>query len=273
MDAAGRITTLQVLCPCGKSFTNVEAYLGHKRLCANHQEGKNIISMTPSSKRRTAKVSSRASIPASTPKKILCPCGQSFTTEKNLQNHLRYSKTHQAGKPRPGFAPKGTAAISVPITAPHSYPTSIPLASGLVPATISSPVTSLIPCTCGQAFETQRVLDLHKRDSQYHGRQGDKFLTQNEEDNSLVSAFASLGLESGSTHVSPLVARFACVCGRTFICKKAPAKHEQETGRLACREEGERREKMVKTPRPQYQDHEDLRDIAAIFARQCYRGE
>jgi hypothetical protein len=268
-DTAGRISTLQVLCPCGKSFKNAEAYLGHKRLCATHQEGENNIFMTPSSNRRAATVPARASVPASTPKKILCPCGQRFKTERKLENHLRSSKTHQAGKPRTGFTPRSTTSVSVPITASHSSTTSISPALGPVPGTISSSVASLIPCTCGQAFETQRVLDLHKRDSPYHKRQADKSLTQNQqEDNSLASSFASLNLESVSTQPWPLVARVACVCGRTFTCQKALAKHKQEKGRLAWREKEEKREKMFKMPRPQYQEDEELRDRAAIFARQ-----
>ncbi|KAF1844474.1 uncharacterized protein K460DRAFT_369324 [Cucurbitaria berberidis CBS 394.84] len=230
--------------------------------------------MTPGSNRRAATVPARASIPASTPKKILCPCGQSFTKERKLENHLRYSKTHQAGKPRTGFTPKGTTPVSVPITAPHSSQTSISSGLGLLPGTISSSVASLIRCTCGQAFETQQVLDLHKRDSLYCGQQADKSLTQNkQEDNSLVSSFASLNLESVSTQAGPLVARFYCVCGRPFTSQKALAKHKQEKARNVWREKGERREKMVKTPRPQYQEDEDLRDRAAVFARQYYGGE
>jgi hypothetical protein len=186
---------------------------------------------------------------------------------------LRYSKTHQAGKPRTRFTPKGTTSVSVPIMPPLSFPTSISPDSGLVLGNISSSVASLIPCTCGQAFETQRVPDLHKRDSLYHG-QADKSLTQNqEEDNSLISSFASLDLKSVSTQAWPLVARFDCVCSRTFTCQEAFAKHEQEKGRLAWREKEEKKEKMFNTPRPQYQVDEYLRDIAAVLARQYCSGE
>jgi hypothetical protein len=273
-DAAGRISTLQVRCPCGKSFENADSYLEHKRLCAIHQGADNSISMTPGSNRRAATVPVRASVPASSPEKILCPCGQRFTTEKKLENHLRYSKAHQAGKPRARFTPKGTTSVSVPIMASLSSPSSISPALGPVLGTISFPAASLIPFTCGRAFGTQQVLDLHKCDSLYQGRQADKSLIQNqEEDNSLVSSFASLNLKSVSTEAWPLVARFACVCGRTFTSQKVFAKHEQEKGRLAWREQGERREKVFKAPRQQYQVDEDLRDRAAIFARQYTSGE
>jgi hypothetical protein len=157
-DTAGRISTLQVLCPCGKSFKNAEAYLGHKRLCATHQEGENNIFMTPSSNRRAATVPARASVPASTPKKILCPCGQRFKTERKLENHLRSSKTHQAGKPRTGFTPRSTTSVSVPITASHSSTTSISPALGPVPGTISSSVASLIPVPADRPLRRNEYL-------------------------------------------------------------------------------------------------------------------
>jgi hypothetical protein len=269
-DETGITSTKKVFCPCGNSFPNAGTYLGHKRLCANHQNMESIISTNPSSNRKTATAppAARASILASTSDKILCPCGQSFTTEKKLEKHLRYSKTHQTGKPRTGSTPRGTIAVSVPITAPHSSPTPISLALGLVPPTISSPVTSIVPYTYAQAFETQRVLDLQKRDSLYHRRQGDRLLTQNQEDdNTLVSSFASLNLESVSSQARPLVARFSCVCGRTFICQEALTKHKQDERR---REKGERRDKMFMTPRPQYQEDEGLHAMVALLARQQY---
>jgi hypothetical protein len=65
-DAAGRISKLQIFCPCGKSFENTDSYLEHKRLCAIYQEGRKIISMTPSSNLSAATVPARASIPAPT---------------------------------------------------------------------------------------------------------------------------------------------------------------------------------------------------------------
>jgi hypothetical protein len=140
-------------------------------------------------------------------------------------------------------------------------------ALGLPPA-ISSPVTSIVPYTYGQAFEIQRVLDQQKRDSLYHRRQGDRLLTQNQEDdNTLVSSFASLNLESVSSQARPLVARFPCVCGRIFICQEALAKHKQEVGWW---EKGKKRDKMFITPRPQYQEDEDLHVMAALLARQQY---
>jgi hypothetical protein len=269
MDAAGRISTKKVFCPCGKSFPNADTYLGHKRLCANHPETESIISTNSSSNRRTATAppAARAPILASTSDKILCPCGQSFTTEKKLEKHLRFLTTHQAWKPRTGSTPKGTIAVSVPITAPHLSPTPISPALGLPPA-ISSPVTSIVPYTYGQAFEIQRVVDQQKRDSLYHRRQGDRLLTQNQEDdNTLVSSFASLNLESVSSQARPLVARFPCVCGRIFSCQEALAKHKQE---VRWWEKGEKRDKMFITPRPQYQEDEDLHAMAALLARQPY---
>jgi hypothetical protein len=66
--------------------------------------------------------------------------------------------------------PKGTAPVLVPLTAPYPPPTSTIPALGPVPGTVTSSVlsvASLIPRTCGCAFQTQRVLDLHKCDSLY----------------------------------------------------------------------------------------------------------
>jgi hypothetical protein len=273
-DAAGRISKLQIFCPCGKSFENTDSYLEHKQLCAIHQEGRKIISMTPSSNLSAATVPARASIPAPTPKEILRPCGQSFTTKKTQEKHLRYSKTHQAGKNRTGCSPNGKLPVSVPAMAAYSSPTTISPALGLVPDTISFSVAAIIPYTCGKASETQPLLDLHERDSLYHRRQADKSLTQNQEENNfLVSSFASLNLASVSTRARPSVARFICVCGEAFTCQKDLAKHEQEKRRLVWPEKGQRRENMFKTPRPQYQPDEDLRNLAAILARQCYEGE
>jgi hypothetical protein len=82
-DSAGRISTLQVRCPCGKSFENADSYLEHKRLCAIHQEGGNVISMTPSSNRRAATVPARASVPVSSPKKILCLVDRALQPKKS----------------------------------------------------------------------------------------------------------------------------------------------------------------------------------------------
>lgn len=221
----------------------------------------------------------RSSPPAeATAQKIQCPCGKSFPNEKKLESHLWYSKTHQTGKTRSGYAPKGRTLVSVPPGAPHSPPTSIPpSSSGLSPGTIPLSmfsVASLIYCTCGHAFETQRILDLHKRDSLYHRHRADKSLTQNrQQDNSLVSSFASLKLEPMLSQTGPAEARFTCLCGRTFTNQQGLEAHRAEKGRLSWPDNGGTGEAKFKTARPQYQMDEYLRDISAALARQSDGGE
>jgi len=343
-DAAGRISTLEVRCACGKSCENAKTYFRHKLFCGTHQK-ENVLRTTPSSDRSFAIVPARASISASSPKpvacwcgrtfknhhalrqhgcycavykqqtnahstssdpsqvlelnssadsapasgersippakftvtKTQCLCGQSFANEKALNKHLRYSKTHQVGKPGSSSISKGKTPGSVPFIVPHSPPTPIHPASGPVPGTIPSSVlsrASLFTCTCGHAFETQRVMDLHKRDSLIHKRQAEESPTGYEQwDDSLVTSFASINLESVSTRIMPSGARFSCICGCIFIDQKALEQHKQDARRHAWQVKGERREKKFKTPRPQYQKDEYLHDMAAVLARQYCGGE
>ncbi|KAH7078944.1 hypothetical protein BKA63DRAFT_507443 [Paraphoma chrysanthemicola] len=198
-----------------------------------------------------------------TAQKIWCACGRKFANEKRLKEHLRYSTTHEAERLGSGSTPKGRTSVSVPFTAPQSNPTSTPLVLGPVTGTIPSSVltvASLISCTCGHTFETKRILQLHKRNSLYHKREADKSLTHyQQEDNSLVSSLASMRLEPVSTQAGPSIARCAS--------KKAPEK-PKEKGQLARPGKEERREKPFRTPRPQYQEDEYLRDMSAALARQ-----
>jgi hypothetical protein len=170
-------------------------------------------------------------------KKIHCPCEQSFANEKALNHHLRCWKTHQAGKPMSASKFEATTPGSVPFTTPHPSPTLISPASGPVPGTVpfsALSLASLFPCTGGHAFETQQVLDLHKRDCLYHKRQADQSLTQKEQwDDSLVSSFAFLNLEPVLTRAKPSVARFDCMCGRMFTNEKALEQHKRDARRLA----------------------------------------
>ncbi|KAH7108867.1 hypothetical protein B0J11DRAFT_449437, partial [Dendryphion nanum] len=172
---------------------------------------------------------------------------------------------------------KGKPPDSVPFMVPQSPPTPIHPASGPVPGTIPSSMLSralLFTCTCGHAFETQRVMDLHKRDSLFHKRQAEESPTGYEQwDDSLVTSFASINLESVSIRIMPSVAGFSCICGSIFINQKALEQHKQDARRYAWQVKGGRREKKSKSPRPQYQKDEYLHDMAAVLARQCCGGE
>lgn len=276
-----------VACLCGRTFKNHHALRKHGCYCTVHKQQLNAHSASSDPSQVLELNSGAGSVSAAgerpippaefTAKKIQCPCGQSFANEKALNKHLRYSKTHQAKKPESSSTSKGKKPGSVSFTVPHSPPTSIPPASGPVPGTIPSSVLSLaplFPCTCDHVFETQRVLDVHKCDSLIHKRQTYESPTRYEQwDTSLVSSFASTNLESVSTQVMPPVARFAYMCGRIFINQKEFEQHKQDTRRHAWQEKGERREKIFKAARPQYQKDEYLQDMAAALARQGYSGE
>ena len=286
MADAGKIPTLKVRCACGKSCQNAEKYFQHKLVCGIHQKT-NVPSASSDPSQALELNSGAASMLAAeerpipsaefTAKKTQCPCGRSFTSEKALNKHLRYSKTHQLGKPVLPSASKGKIPGLVPFMVPHSPATSVHPASDPVPGTIPSSVlslASLFTCTCGHVFESQRTMDIHKRDSLTHKRQADKSPTRHEQwDSSLVSSFASMNLEPVSTRVMPSVARFNCICGRIFSNQEALEEHKQHARRHLWQEKGERREKKFKTPRPQYRKDEYLHDMSAALARQCNSGE
>jgi acetone carboxylase gamma subunit len=201
-----------------------------------------------------------------TAQKIQCSCGQNFANEKMLKTHMRYSKAHQVGNLQPATNSNATTPCTVLFTAPQSPPTSIPPASGPVPGTFPSSVlvkASLLLCTCGYSFKTQRILDLHKRDSIFHKRQWD---------DSIITSLASLNLGSQSTQARPPVARCKCICGRTFTNQAALEHHTRDNKRPALQDEGEGTAKISKTPRPQYQADEYLQEMAECFAQQ-YRVE
>lgn len=274
-----------VACRCGRKFKNHHALRQHGRHCAVSKQDINKDSAS-SDPPQVLEVNSDAdSVPAagerpvpaaeSIKKRHQCTCGQSFANEKALNKHLRYSKTHQFGKSGSSSASIDKRPGSLPFTVPYSHPTSIYPASGPVPGTIPSSTlsqASLLTCTCGHAFETQRIMDLHKRDSLFHKRQSEDSEIQYERlDDSLVSSFASMNLGSVPAPVIPSVARFACVCGGMFIDQKALERHKQHARRHAWPEKVEKRENKLATPRPQFQKEEYLDDMAAVLAWQ-YRG-
>ena len=328
-DAAGRISTLEVRCACGKSSENAETYFRHKLFCGAHQK-ESVLRTTPSSEQsfsimpasspkpvvcwcgRTFKNhhalrqhgchcavykqqknahstssdpsqvlelnSSADSAPATgersilsakfTAKKSRCPCGQSFASEKALNKHLQYSKTHQVGKPASSPTSKGKTPGSVPYMVPQSPPNPIHPVPGTIPYSMLSRAL-LFTCTCGHALETQRIMDLHKHDSLIHKRQVEESPTGYEQwDDSLVTSFASINLESVSARIIPPASRFSCICGSEFSNQQALQQHKRGARRCAWQVKGERREKNFKSPRPQYQRDEYLHDMAAVLARQ-----
>jgi hypothetical protein len=274
-----------VACWCGRTFRNNHVFREHGRYCAMYKQQTNARSASSDPAKSLELNSGASSVSAagehpipladSTAKKIQCPCGQSFGNEKALNKHLRYSKTHQLKNSGSVPTSKAKTPGSVPFMAPHSPPTSVPPTSGPVPGTIPLsvlPLASPFPYTYGHVFKTQRVLDLHKRNSLFHKQQADESPTRNEQwDDSLVSSFASLRLESVPTRVTPSVGGFTCVCGCEFTNRKALEQHERDARGYAGQKIAERKKKIFSMPRSQYQADEDLRDLAAVLARQ-YSG-
>jgi hypothetical protein len=263
-----------VVCGCSRKLNNKHAFLQHKQYCANQTQQKSTyLSALDSAKDLKPNASTgSASAAKGQPKllakpkaqKIQCFCGRSFANEQSLETHLRYSKAHQRDSLMSTSAPK--------FKSPRSPPCSASLATGLVPGTIPlldlSPV-SFFCCTCGQDFETQRILDLHKSDSLFHRQQADKSSSRNEQlDDALVSSFASLQLKNASKWKTTSKTRFICVCGRTFASQDSLDLHKQEARKHVWPKTGKKREKPFKTPRPQYKEDEDLREMAVVYARQ-----
>lgn len=284
---AGISSPNPVVCPCGRTFITHYALQNHGRHCSVHAQKTNVQSADSNSTQGVdshldadsiSTARGHSILPAEpTAKRIQCPCGQSFANEKALNRHIRYSKTHRKEQPRSASKYGSIVPGPMSFTNRNSLSTSIPPASDPVPGTIPSSALStalLIECTCGHAFETQRILNLHKRDSLYHKRQSDQPVTQNEPwDDSLVSSFASLNLQPASARPKPSTARFTCMCGLKFTNQKALQQHKREAGRLAWQEKKDAgKEKMFKTPRPRYQEDEYLRDLAAVHAQQ-YRDK
>ncbi|EUC27303.1 hypothetical protein COCCADRAFT_112070 [Bipolaris zeicola 26-R-13] len=260
---------LSVTCQCSGRFKNHNKIHGHECQRAFYEQQVNARSITLNltwyselnqGAGPTLATEKRPIPPAeATAQKILCPCGQSFKNEKKLGNHLRYSKTHQAEKLGSGSTPKSTTPDSVPFTVSHS------------PSTTISP--ALWPVSTTILSSPEKVSQVHKRDCLYYRRQADKSLTRSQQQNdSLVSSFASLRLDPVLAQAQPLVASFACICGSTFTGQKALEKHKVEKRQLAWPEKGEKRKDVFKTPRPQYHEDEYLRDMCEALARQSYGG-
>ena len=195
----------------------------------------------------------RLILPLEIAKKIHCACGGTFKTQAALEVHLRYSKAHHAESLHPAedYIPL-TPGAAQPTTPHASLPQSLP-ASASVPGTIPHPrlsVAHLLRCTCGQSFETQRILDLHKRDSLYHQRQAnDASAQQTHREDLLTSALASLTLHSEPTLAQPPAVNLVCICGCIFSTQSAFDQHNADAARYAWLGDREARGKSFGGPR------------------------
>lgn len=269
-----------VACVCGRKFKNDHTLRSHGGNCAVRKQQANAHPTSPDPSRILDGNTNVYSLPAIgelpissakvTTKKIPCLCGQSFANEKALANHLRYSKTHQSERQAGSSASMSKAPGSVPLKVP--YPP-VPLnyqapgaAPGTIPSSVLSPA-SLLTCICGQRFETERIMDLHKRDSIFHKQQTARSQTQPKQlDDSLISSFASMNLVSISPQTTPSTAGLSCFCGRTFIDQEALHRHKRDARHHAWPDNGKTTGRKFNTAQPQYQKEEDIHEMAAFLA-------
>jgi hypothetical protein len=165
-----------VACSCDSVFPNHYALAEHRSCCAVDKQYRKTrlrplsliqVTNTKLSVRSVAAAGSPTSSIISEARNVQCTCGQTFANEKQLNNHLRYSKTHRANKSGAALKSKAVAPLWRPFTASNLFPHPIPSASGPLPGIISSSIpsqVSLLSYTCGQTLERKRILDLHKRD-------------------------------------------------------------------------------------------------------------
>jgi hypothetical protein len=112
--------------------------------------------------------------------------------------------------------------------------------------------------------ELEKVLQVHKCDPLNYRRPVEKPLgASQQQDDLLISSFAYLRLQPAQ----PLVTSLICMCGHTFTSQEALEKHKAEKRQLTRSKVGEGIQKTFKTPRPQYQEDDYLRDNCAALAR------
>jgi hypothetical protein len=335
MSDIGRISKLEVRCPCGTVYETADTYLQYRQHCKIHVGQKNGNS-TPQTSKNSSSTDATSIASASSPKPVACSCdralqdhnalaehgsccavdkqrtetpsqpldstqvtntelsvssvvaagsptssitssaknlqcicGQTFVNEKQLNNHLQYSKTHRTNKSGAALKSKVTAPLWMPFSASNAIPYPIPLASGPLPGIVSSSIpskVSLLGYTCGQVLERKQVLDLHKRDDHQQPNQpppGSELM-----DALLVSSFASLDLGLIVVQSEHPVARFGCGCGKNFTSEGLLEHHKLVMRSLSWPAGGGVRDKEFNTPRPNYQEVEYLREMAAAQARQ-----
>lgn len=185
--------------------------------------------------------------------KIDCVCGRTFAKQGALDMHLRTSKAHQAGKIHSAveyisLTPNTAQMKTLTAPSPPNPSASAPLPGTIPSSTLS--VARLLHCTCGHSFESQRILDLHKRDSLYHQHHADHSpVPQNHRDDSLLSALASMTLHSEPTRTQPSVASLTCICGCIFSTQGAFDQHNADAARYLWLMDREKRKRGFQVPR------------------------
>lgn len=104
--------------------------------------------------------------------------------------------------------------------------------SGLDITTIS--VARLLRCDCDHSFETERSLDLHKRDSLHHQRRAGVYsVSSRDPQEPLTSAFALTTLYSEITRTQSSAATLTYICGCISRTKAAFDQHTADAATYA----------------------------------------
>jgi hypothetical protein len=166
---------------------------------------------------------------------IHCPCGRTFEKRGALDMHQRDSKIHRAERMHSANESMCLMPNAVQLTTPNApAPASPPPSASTSMLDMSLLEARLLRCTCGQHFETQRILEPHKRDSLYHQHHADDASTVQEcQDDSLVSAFLSMTLNLDPSRLLVPVASLTCICGCIFSTQEAFNQHSADAARYA----------------------------------------
>ena len=186
----------------------------------------------------TSSAAGQRSPPPQCVAKIHCTCGRTFTRQESLDLHLRTARAHQAERmhlEEEDFIPLMPSVVQPTTVNALAHPAhSASVTDPESPLYPKMSVAQLLHCDCGHSFETQRSLNLHKRDSLYHQRQAkDPSAAERYEQDSLTSALASMTLNSGITRIHPPAANLTCICGCIFSTQAAFDQHKADSARYA----------------------------------------
>ncbi|KAH6613219.1 hypothetical protein C7974DRAFT_77136 [Boeremia exigua] len=311
-DAAERICTIEVRCPCKKSFEDAMAYLQHKEHCTTHLEKRNVTHKPSSINRSTTIVPATAPIPAPSQKPAVSMSDTVSNRSLAFPEHGCCPATWERQMNMPSALSDPGRVMELELNAASAS------TAGEYLISPAETMKTTIRCPCGQSFAKEKLLNKHLQYSKTHltgkPRSEPRFKittpgsvpfkalhlpptsvppaytsvpgmipssilsivpsARNEPvDDSLLYSLASLNLDSVSTRARPLEASLVCMCGRTFTDQETLEKHKRDARRLAWQGKRETTVKVFNTPRPQYHKDEYLQDMSIALARQHAVGD